>query len=261
MDQDERFQTWLTRVSKRELPPSDNPMAQARTLARELADGASRNFWDFFIEFLRTFQGINGAIVYERKDGFQSNYVNLYLGHRWNHAYPRLEILATKDYINLGDNGIFINKSALDLVDEIEPASIFISYKRTESSAFALLVLTKLKDMGLEAFLDLSLEPGENWHAGLEKRIKEYDYLIAIIGRQTLKSEICIKEIVWAIEAGLNIIPIWHNKFRYKPNKWDIPPEVSQLLAITNAIAVKEESASGYNTAIVELLNRFGVTP
>ena len=29
----------------------------------------------------------------------------------------------------------------------------------------------------------------------------------------------------------------------------------------TNAIRVTDESASGYNTAIVELLNRFGITP
>ena len=36
---------------------------------------------------------------------------------------------------------------------------------------------------------------------------------------------------------------------------------VKEEISETNAIRVTDESASGYNTAIVELLNRFGITP
>ena len=41
----------------------------------------------------------------------------------------------------------------------------------------------------------------------------------------------------------------------------DVDQEVKDAIQQTNAIRVTDESASGYNTAIVELLNRFGITP
>ena len=37
--------------------------------------------------------------------------------------------------------------------------------------------------------------------------------------------------------------------------------DVTNVINRTNAIRVLDESASGYNTAIVELLNRFGIAP
>ncbi len=40
-----------------------------------------------------------------------------------------------------------------------------------------------------------------------------------------------------------------------------MPAAVMDTIQQTNAIRVTDESASGYNSAIVELLNRFGVTP
>ena len=43
--------------------------------------------------------------------------------------------------------------------------------------------------------------------------------------------------------------------------KKDTPADVMDDDQQTNAIRVTDESASGYNTAIVELLNRFGITP
>ena len=82
-----------------------------------------------------------------------------------------------------------------------------------------------------------------------------------MIGKETLKSDVCIKEIGWAIEAELTIIPVWHNKFRFVTNKWGLKSEIENALAKKHAIQVKEESASGYNTAMTELLNRFWITP
>ncbi len=40
-----------------------------------------------------------------------------------------------------------------------------------------------------------------------------------------------------------------------------VTPEIDAALNNTHTIRVLEESASAYNTAIVELLNRFGITP
>ncbi|MBZ0276220.1 MAG: hypothetical protein K8I60_08755, partial [Anaerolineae bacterium] len=73
--------------------------------------------------------------------------------------------------------------------------------------------------------------------------------------------EVCLKEITWAIESGLSIIPVWHNGFTYRSADWSLAPAVDQALSKTHTIRVIEESAVAYNNALVELLNRFGVTP
>jgi hypothetical protein len=59
----------------------------------------------------------------------------------------------------------------------------------------------------------------------------------------------------------LAIIPIWHNGFVYKPGAWNVSAQVDTALSKTHTIRVIEESALGYNNALVELLNRFGVMP
>ena len=269
MDEDKKFETWLSNVCKRTLPA--NEMARVRTLARELADGVTKTFWGnnitaFPLGNIR-FENIFSAQSPYSKTDFQSiiadlhgetRFIALYIYERWFGNYFPFQLLRVNHYID--NNGEF-TKLAFDLIEEVESASIFISYKRSESSAFAMYLLTRLKMEGMEAFVDMALIPGEDWHEGLEKRIKEYDYFIVLIGKETLKSNVCIKEIGWAVEAGLTIIPVWHNEFKYNPSEWNIPGEIDKILGNTHSIQVKEESASGYNTAIVELLNVFGITP
>lgn len=247
MTDEERFQAWLTKVCARELP--QNPMARIRTVAKELAEGAAENHWGISIRVFR------GAIVESEERVVQ------YLTQRWEMNYPNLTLLVSNGYLQADNNDLYLTRAAFDLLQEAEPASIFISYKRSESSAFALLVLARLKQAGLEPFLDLALVPGENWSQGLKERIGNYDYLIALLGRETLKSEVVIQEIQWALEARLNLIPIWHNGFTYKSGEWKLPPDVDEALSNRHTIRVLEASALAYNNAIVELLNRFGITP
>ena len=150
----------------------------------------------------------------------------------------------------------------MDLLEYPDPYNVFISYKRSESSAFALLVLARLKEHGLVPFVDMALVAGENWHADLKQRIKGCDYFIILLGNDTLSSPMTVKEIKWAIKYGKTIIPVWHSGFAIGDPKWKyVPKAVTDAIAQTNAIIVQDESASGYNTAIVELLNRFGITP
>jgi hypothetical protein len=157
--------------------------------------------------------------------------------------------------------GFEITKAAFDLVEEVEPSKIFISYKRSDSSAFALLVLARLKQYGLDPFLDMTIQPGEDWHAQLKENIQKRDYFVLLLGKQTLKSDVVLKEISWALEAQATIIPVWHNGFRYRAERWGLSLQLDDILRNTHSIQVKEESASGYNTGLVELLNRLGITP
>lgn len=243
--------TFMQRVSQRPLP--QNPMTRIRTLAKELAEGAAIGLWD--ISF-RMFRGV--LVTSEDQQGLIR-----YLNERWDNASPNFGLLMGNGYLHYeaSNNDFYITKASFDLIDETEPENVFISYKRSESSAFALLVLARMKAAGMEPFLDLALQPGDDWEKGLKERIQKYQYLVALLGNETLKSEVCIKEISWAIESGLSIIPIWHNGFVYKSGAWDVSKKVDTALSKTHTIRVIEESALGYNNALVELLNRFGVMP
>ena len=84
-----------------------------------------------------------------------------------------------------------------------------------------MLCLARLKEYGVAAFVDMALEAGGNWHADLEARIKENDYFIILLGQDTLSSPMTLKEIEWALKYDKTIIPIWHNKFTFKPDEWD----------------------------------------
>ncbi len=243
--------SFMHRVAQRPLP--QNPMTRIRTLAKELAEGAAIGLWD--ISF-RMFRGV--LVTSEDQQGLIR-----YLNERWDNASPNFGLLMGNGYLHYetSNNDFYITKAAFDLIDETEPENVFISYKRSESSAFALLVLARMKAAGMEPFLDLALQPGDDWEKGLKERIQKYQYLVALLGHDTLKSEVCIKEISWAIESGLSIIPIWHNGFVYKSGAWDVSKKVDTALSKTHTIRVIEESALGYNNALVELLNRFGVMP
>ena len=175
-------------------------------------------------------------------------------------------------YTSKGNRYDRLAAAAFDLLGVTDPFNVFISYKRSESSALALLSLARLKQYNLVPFVDMAIDIGENWYDELHKRIKECDYFIVLLGRNTLKSDMTVQEIKWAIqyrernrEEGISekiIIPIWHSGFNIAHKRWtDIDQSVKDEISANNAIRVTDESASGYNTAIVELLNRFGITP
>lgn len=229
-----------------------NSISRIRTLAKELAEGAADELWDVYVETYEQLVGDTTVFVP------YSNNLKQYLIERWNNNYPNFLLLMSNDYLERSPGYFRVTDLAFQLIDEVEPSTIFISYRRKDSSAFALLVLKSLKSEGLDAFLDMSLEPGEEWHQGLKERIQQRDYFIVLIGKETLNSEVVRKEILWAMEAGSTIIPVWHNGFN---SEWDGSPEIDKVLDRKHAIRVIEESTLAYNNAIVELLNRFGITP
>jgi hypothetical protein len=239
------FEQFMSKVLQRQLP--SNQMGRVRLLAKELAEGVSENVFPTRINLNATGRTIE-------------NFRN-YLQRRWNDDYPQFELLALNGYLGLASDRYEIRRPAFELLEEAPPSTSFISYKRSDSSAFALLVLTKLKAAGLEPFLDMALVPGEDWHAGLKERIQQRDYFVLLLGENTLKSEYVQKEILWALEVPATVIPIWQPGFEYSSGKYNVPPEIDQVLSASHSIRVFDDSPLGYNTAIVELLNRFGITP
>ena len=112
----------------------------------------------------------------------------------------------------------------------------------------------------LSPFLDKQLQAGDDWHAQLEERIKNSDYFLLILGKETLKSEVTIREIGWALKYKVSLIPIWHHEFVFHASEWpDLAKSISEALANTHTIRVIEENPLTYDTAMRELLNRFGI--
>ena len=240
---------------RRQIPIPSGDVARIKLLAKELALGIHRNLWTSTI-WTELGDVPGGSIPLDEKAE--------YLEKRWGDHHIRLELLRGHGYIHYNGlrKGHTLTKAAFDLLDETEPYNIFISYKRSESSALALLVNTKLKEHSLIPFVDMALEAGGNWHADLEGRIKTCDYFIILLGKKTLASAMTVKEIKWAIQYEKMVIPVWHSGFDPDSDKWNgDDSKVKEAIQQTNAIRVIEESASDYNRAIVELLNRFGITP
>ena len=266
MSNHEQFEQFMDRVMQRPLP--QNAMARVRLLARELAEGAALGLWDAGISHFRGAINDRPVLKYRlrRWDGIQPDELEDFSQQiNYTTAAPDLSLLVRNGYLEVAPNNAnfyLLTRAAFDLVEETEPANIFISYRRKDSSAFALLLLARLKAEGLEPFLDLALVPGEDWRAGLKERLQSYDYFIVLIGQETLTSDVVLEEIAWALEAGLIMIPIWHNGFAYRREDWPkLPPMIDEMLRTRHTIRVVEENPLYYNSAVVELLNRFGVTP
>ena len=268
----QELEKFLEERSKIPIPSGD--VKWVRLLASELALGVHRNLWNP-MSIAGQFVGGARAMHPNSQAYFQRRWANYDMDHL-------VEVLLGHEYLNYKENDDSIPQlttKAYELIDEDSPYSIFISYRRLDSSALALLVLARLKEHSLVPFVDMALEVGGNWHADLEERIRACDYFIILLGRKTLTSDMTVKEICWAVDSKRTIIPIWHNYFGRTEN-FDLTTTVHECAAEwedefilgkedlvkgviqqTNAIRVTDESASGYNSAIVELLNRFGVTP
>ena len=200
------LEKFLEERSKIPIPSGDVP--RVKLLAKELAMGVDRGLWQTFI------RALGHDEVTQLRSGFGRN-IQPFFEKRWSDSTfgQHIERLKGRRYL-LGEKGSYeIAPSAFHLLDETEPHNIFISYRRLDSSALALLVLARLKEHSLVPFVDMALQAGGNWHADLEARIKACDYFIILLGKDTLSSPMTVKEVQWALEFERAIIPIWHSGF------------------------------------------------
>ncbi|MGJ3240076.1 MAG: toll/interleukin-1 receptor domain-containing protein [Anaerolineae bacterium] len=257
------LEEFCDRCNKRDIPT--NPMARIKTYARELAEGAVYGLWNIHFNYYAVLADIPD--MEDSSRGEQA--IHHYTMARWgqiDHA-PNVDLLVRLNYLeSIGTDGyssaVAITRDAFDLLSDIDALNIFISYKRSESSAFALLLHDRLQRAGLNAFVDMQLKAGLNWQKQLKANIKDADYLIVLLGKDTLHSSITIKEIIWAISAQIPIIPIWHRGFEYRTQDWQhiLPDRVDEALQANHTIRVIEENPLMYDMAIRELLNRFGMS-
>ncbi len=283
MADDKAFQDWLDHVMQYPLPR--NKMARVRVLAKELAAGAIETLWGFeMISLYRDSIESEDAARYATPELLArlkaedrgtvlvpvDDRLKRYFRERWGcpdfDNFTEFTVMIMRGYATLNQVSgaevwLNIGEPALDLLEKTDPSNVFISYKRSESSALALLVLARLKEAGLIPFVDMSIEPGANWKDFLKEKIEGSEYVVLLLGKETLHSPMTQQEIMWARAAKKVIVPVWHNGFQYRPSDWKVLPDIDDVLTNTHTIIVQNESAGGYNAALTELLNRFGFTP
>lgn len=236
-------------------PLPDDPAERIVRFARDLAWGALQKRWS-----------PAPAVAPMGADGFQwldFGRMDAYLAEVWDDDPPWPELLVSLGYLEItnqresGTVDYILTPRAFDLLREpATPPNVFISYRRAESSAFGLLVVARLKAVGVQnPFIDLQIDPGAEWRAYLEKMVRECRYFILLIGPTTLESEYVREEIEWALNTpGCVIVPVTHNGFQRDHS-------FSEALAARQVIEVRRESAEDYELAVIKLLNLLGYTP
>jgi hypothetical protein len=254
-------------------PPRNEFIARIEAFVRDLAFGVMVDDWPPTINVIKN---TNGEEFWESigHKNYKDN-LHKYLREKWGkiREHPAASFLQVFDYMaeyhsNDGmasnERHLILTPKALSLLQKPSaPPSIFISYKRSESSAFALLIEARLKLVGvLNPFVDKSIVAGELWEPTLRERISQAKYFVCLIGPDTLNSIHIQDEITWASDAGCTIISIWHNGLSLgsEQNKPHENHPYFVALKAPQAIRVIEESAIEYEKGVNSMLNAMGYT-
>jgi hypothetical protein len=112
------------------------------------------------------------------------------------------------------------------------PPSVFISYQRAASSAWAVLLKKEMeREQGFQVFLDTEQQDSTGqFPLKLQRRIQECDVFICLLAGSTLASDWVRREIQLASEAAKPMIPVFQESYRDPPNLRTLEPFVRELL-------------------------------
>lgn len=229
-------------------PIPTDPTERVRRLARDMAWGAVNGYWSPRVEIKHNF------FSHTLSDDFQNFRVYV---EQWNDELPLIHMLSAFSYVAISPEadkvvGVLTEKAFALLELPLNEPSVFISYRRQHSAAFALLIEARLRIAGNKnVFVDKMLEIGGDWRVELEQRASDCDVLIVLIGETTFESEWVRREVDLAASNAQTIIPIWHPNVRRNEH-------TPQIINDRQEIRVERETAEGYETAISKLLHRLG---
>lgn len=243
-----------------------NPVARYRLLAVELAEGMSYGLWQAEIEMPGRSRPLLSELPVSRR-----TFIEQYFIKRWRGNPPDFSLLQVSGYLvpSTREGHFIVTPAALDLMERqlMSRIKIFISYSRDDSSAFALLLYDRFKQLGVDVFLDvISLRGGVSWPDVLKQNIQQSQHFILLIGRSTLRSQHVWREIIWAYQYQLNIIPIWHNGYHYQPNtelEQRLPAALKQLLRVlladTHTLIVEKENPDLYDHTVQRIFRMLDI--
>ena len=184
-------------------PIPDDFIARIHTFARDFAYGVVNEWWEAtFIQTpsdkLRGYWAIHPAkIDAEKTNQFQG---------KWKHGNATFfQLLKDFGYIEKLRSGYKVTPYVFRLLEApITAPSIFVSYRRKESSALALLVEARLKiaDGMIGVFVDKDIPTQTRWEKYLKEQVEKANTLVCLIAPETLKSEFVQNEISSSNEYG-----------------------------------------------------------
>jgi len=264
--------------------PLESELVKLERLARDMAAGAVLKEWTSYFDVAEPKQ--RGIIA---DDGLRNGLRKLEDGpnkKKWTEKdinYYSVPLLTSLGYLERGERGdprmvegyrgtfeirsFQITQKAFDLLSKPKtPPPVFISYKRSESSAFALYIESRLKRVGVQnPFIDKDIHIGDEWESVIEERVRGAEYFVCLIGNGTLNSKWVKKEITWAHKAGCKIMSVLHNGVSNEPKDESddeaktIAEQLEKLeLHKWQLRRVQEESALEYETAANFLLSAMG---
>ena len=235
--------------------PSEK-VAQIHEFAKDLAVGFDEGAWSEY------FRQHNDHVI----EHYSNENYKQFFEKKWAGVTLYAQIMVSMGYLQhmVGHSYIsnVLTERALRLVDEpVTPPNVFISYKRSESSAFALLLEARIKyETNSRPFLDKNIELGDDWHARLEEKVKASRAFICVIAPNTLDPRddgskfYVLREIEWALDSeNTDIIPVWHHGYE-GVHDYDI-------IAGKQAEPIESENAKNYDAAVNQVLNRLGFSP
>lgn len=239
----------------------ENKLNDALDYAQELAYGALSGWWEPIVS---TFRGHPNFL-----DSSDSNHAAFRA--KWLDAdapAPTFSLLAALGYLQVMPQGAnsqtvtwLITRQAFDLLKQpFLPTRIFISYRRRESSAFALLLEARLRLVGVDPegiFIDKDITLGELWEQRLQRELAQADYFVCLIGPSTLDDESWVLrevETVHRLCPSTPIIPVCHNGSRLS----SLPAPLASSNGYEIGKPAAEETALDYEMAVNYVLNALG---
>lgn len=178
-----------------EQPAPSDVIQRVHEFARDLAYGAAKGLWHSRIQW----QVLVNPEISKFGKVFADN-----LREKWDTKFPSEFLLLSFGYFTAlgeeaGRSSYLLTDKAFALLEKpTAPPNIFISYRRGESSALALLVEARLKLAGNpNAFIDKNLAAGEEWNRELEEKIRRSRYFVLLVGATTLQSAHVLQELEW----------------------------------------------------------------
>lgn len=241
---------------------SENSFQDAIDFAHDLAYGAINGYWGAVVSLFRGRENIiDESYPYHKK-----------FRDKWpvdDPKRPEYDLLISLDYLEIMPErqnnsmtaSVRILKTAFDLLSApFAPSRVFISYRRRESSAFALLLEARLRNAGMPSegiFVDKNMTGGERWEARIYREIERTDYFVCLVGPTTLiQGSWVTKEIdtLKQVRPQAITVPVCHNGTRLL----QLPVTLAQSNGYEIGKPLDEETALDYEMASNFVLNALG---
>lgn len=251
----------------------DNDVEDIEDLVRDLAYGAMNRDWNAQIYWTaRRIWGFDWLGEGTNRSNNQQLFVDKWVkpkGKKPDYALLAslgyLQVLQSQFYapnVNLESFIIYLlTEKAYELLRKPStPQYIFISYKRKESSAFALLIEARLRNAGADPksiFIDKNIPGGALWETRIKEEIERSKWFICLCAPTTFEQGSWVmKEVEWVIQLNpkCTIIPACHNGYMLR----DLPKILSPSQGDHIGKPLEQESALDYERLVNSVLNAIG---